>query len=118
MVLLDDILENDVKKAALRLLNAHPKIKKVWRNNTGEGKARSGRRIKFGKKGSGDIIGFLVTGEFFSCETKKPGSVASDEQIDFFVDVNDAGGLAMIIDDVTQIEVKLREFYAKKEGLH
>lgn len=42
----------------------------VWKNQTGAYK-RNGVWIKYGKLGSGDVIGMLKTGKFISVECKK-----------------------------------------------
>lgn len=81
-----------------------------WRNNTGayavEGK--TGRRfIRFGKKGSGDILGIIPPdGRFLSIEVKVGKDKPRDAQREWMADVVQHGGIAMIarsIEDVYRV---------------
>lgn len=79
-----------------------------WRNNTGVmntpsvGNAKS-RFIRFGKVGSGDILGMTHSGRFFSVEVKRKGNKPTDFQMEFMNRVKQEGGIALIaysLDDV------------------
>lgn len=51
-----------------------------WSNTSGHVKTEEGRYIKFGLKGSSDIIGFTDQGHFISIEIKTGKSVLSKQQ--------------------------------------
>lgn len=83
---------------------------KAWRNNTGamvkEYTTKAGQRkksfIRFGEKGSADVLG-LLRGKFFAIETKTPRDQLSDDQAAWLEDVERCGGVAVIaqaLDDV------------------
>lgn len=68
----------------------------VWRNNTGL--LRAGKRfVRFGKNGSGDIIGMTATGRFVSVENKSNGEPISAAQAEFANTVKAKGGLAVFV---------------------
>ena len=104
-------LERDILAACLRLL----KLAGVpaWRANTGAVRlaSRSGRArfVRFGPRGQSDILGVLPpTGRLLACETKRPGQNPTPEQRAFLDAVTAAGGLALVVSDVTQLEAALR----------
>lgn len=76
----------------------------VWRNNTGSYKPDEKRFLRFGKKGSGDIIGMTRDGRFLSVEVKVGRDRVSKTQLEFMDEVIERGGLALVIhnfDDLT-----------------
>jgi len=76
-----------------------------WRNNTGTIKVRS-RYIKFGYKGSPDIIGLTQKGVFFGVEVKKSGGSMSEEQKQFREAILTSNGIyikATCIEDLKEI---------------
>jgi len=52
----------------------------VWRNNTGALKTNEGQWVRFGLKGSADIIGVSPAGRFLAIECKAPGQYLKPEQ--------------------------------------
>ena len=70
----------------------------LWRNNSGATKIGN-RFVRFGKKGSGDVIG-MYHGYFVSIETKTPQDEAKPDQIQFALDVVKHGGFACFVRDV------------------
>lgn len=70
-----------------------------WRNNTGaivsEYKGKQ-RFMRFGMKGSPDIIGILKDGKFLAIEVKRKGGKMTSEQIVFFERINENGGVAIL----------------------
>ena len=79
-------------------------------NNTGiwdEGKKRF--HTFHGTKGVSDIIGILPGGRFFACEVKTEKGVVSDAQEKFLTGVDCAGGLAMIVRSVDDLEQFISE---------
>jgi hypothetical protein len=77
----------------------------VWRNSTGMMKISS-RFVKFGKSGSGDILGVEKgTGRFITIETKRVSEKPSTQQIEFMDEVRLRGGIAILaysLDDIIQ----------------
>ena len=70
-------LEADVQKQIMQFL----RYKNVfhYRNNTGAySDKESGRYIRFGSKGAGDIIAIYPGGRYWSIEVKRPGGKLSD----------------------------------------
>ena len=96
--------EGDLVRAALTYLEMVGVF--AWRNNTGALKVGK-RFIRFGHKGSGDILGVLSAGRMLSVECKIPPYDESDEQIEFKRDVLAAGGLAIVIRSLDDLEEAL-----------
>jgi hypothetical protein len=74
----------------------------VWRNNTG----RRGN-LRFGKKGSGDILGVMKDGRFLSVECKVGKNKPSIAQCFFAADVERRGGVAVVVWSVDELIEKL-----------
>lgn len=78
-----------------------------WRNNTGMHRATYGGRerfIRFGKKGSADILGIeRGTGRFVAVEVKRRGNRPTPEQTQFINTIKGNHGIAVVafsVDDV------------------
>lgn len=87
----------------------------AWRNNTGATKYRSNGRerfLRYGTPGSGDILGVLPDGRFFSIEVKQPGKYPSRKQKEFIAAVNKNNGVAFVARSIEDVENVL-----KKEGV-
>lgn len=70
---------------------------RVWRNNVGVLKDKTGRPVKFGLcKGSSDIIGICPDGKFLAVECKTEKGRATDNQLRFIEMVRQIGGRAGI----------------------
>lgn len=97
------VMEADVLKACMHLLT----LKGVFhfRNNSGAySDAKSGRYIRFGKKGSSDILAvYPQTGQFWAIECKRPKGLLSDDQIIFLKDIRRAGGISTIAESIDDI---------------
>ena len=108
--------ERDILAACLRLLRLAGIP--AFRANTGAVRlaSRSGRArfVRFGPKGQSDILGIIPKardgrrGVFLAVETKRPGEKPTPEQQAFLDAVTAAGGLALVVSDVTQLEAALR----------
>jgi len=115
-------LEKDIQRAILQYLE----IKHIfhWRNNTGAYKAdddkdgasapqvgkKKSRFIRFGKKGSSDIIGVLPGGRALFIEVKRPsGGSLSAAQKEFLGRARMAGALAFEARSVEEVDRQLRE---------
>jgi len=79
-----------------------------WRNNSGAYKSESGAFVRFGKKGTSDIVGVYPGGRFFAVECKKPGGKLSDEQIEFLKSVRLHGGVVCVAESVDDVDKCLR----------
>jgi hypothetical protein len=107
----ETIISRQIRKAAGSL---HMRL---WRNDTGQTRARSGQIITYGfGKGSSDLIGYKkikITSDmvgqdiaqFVALEVKCPGKekTASPEQIQFIDNVLDDGGISGIITGVDDL---------------
>lgn len=71
----------------------------AWRNNTGAVKTETGF-VRFGKRGSSDIIGILDDGRFLAIECKSKRGRTTPEQDEFIEDINSRGGVAFVAHDV------------------
>jgi len=68
-----------------------------WRNNCGAVQVAPGRFIRFGKKGSSDILGILPGGRLLCVECKAEGGRLSPEQKIFLDEVRELGALALVV---------------------
>jgi len=101
--------ERDVLASVLALLERHPAVGNVWRNNRGKHRIQNAdgtsRWIAYGgPPGASDIIGYLQTGGILAVECKRKGERPTAEQQKFLDGVNaTAGGLGFVarsVDDV------------------
>jgi hypothetical protein len=85
----------------------------AWRNNSGAVKLtrRDGKEgfVRFGKKGSADIIGVLPGGRFIAVECKTEKGRLSGEQTVFLENVKKAGGVAFVARSAYDVEKALKE---------
>ena len=91
---------------------AYLKMRRVyaWRNNTGAVKleGRSGSRfVRYGMKGSSDILGILDDGRFLAIEVKAPTGRATPEQSCFLGEIRARGGVAFIARSAEEVERQL-----------
>jgi hypothetical protein len=98
--------EGDVVNSCLRYLlmqGCH-----VWRNNSGGYKPEGSKRfIRFGAKGSPDIIGLTSTGRFIGCECKFGKGKPTPEQIAFGNEIMKRGGIYVVaysVDDLIPLK--------------
>jgi predicted RNA-binding protein (virulence factor B family) len=80
----------------------------AWRNNTGMYTVHENgrtRHIRYGRRGSGDVLGVAPDGRFLSVECKTFTGKLRPEQIEFMELVKDAGGLALVVrpDDYAEL---------------
>lgn len=74
----------------------------AWRNNSGATKV-GGRMVRFGARGSPDIIGVLPDGRFLAVECKTGRRKLTPEQAAFLDRVAECGGVTVVartIDDL------------------
>ena len=82
----------------------------AWRNNTGVSRT-GGRYIKFGLKGSSDILGLIPdgTGRMLAVECKAGKKKPTVEQRAFIDRVNDAGGLGLVVYSADELHEELKQ---------
>jgi hypothetical protein len=80
-----------------------------WRNSVGAVRIGPGRFMHFGLKGSSDILGILPGGRFLAVECKAPDGRLSPEQKQFIREVQELGGLCLVVRDWKEIDSALRE---------
>ena len=93
--------EGPVVKACLKWLADHKVF--AWRNNTGAVEFSDGGFMRFGAKGSPDIIGMTRSGRFLGIECKSPTGEQSGYQKQWQARCQDQGGLyilARCVDDL------------------
>jgi hypothetical protein len=102
--------ETDLVRSCLNLLHAVGVF--AWRNNTGAVVLRDGQKRRFfraGLVGSSDIIGVLPgSGRMLAVECKQPGGRVTAGQRAFLDLVAAAGGAALVVSDLRQLEEFLR----------
>src|SRR5262245_33120475 len=80
----------------------------AWRANTGAARMPSGRFVRFGTPGISDILGVLPpAGRLLAVECKRAGNKPTPEQQLFLDAVTAAGGLALVVRDVTELQAAL-----------
>lgn len=100
--------ETPIQKSILEAFQAIPGVY-CWRNSTGGFKAR-GHFFRYGKIGSGDILGWIApTGRFLTIEVKCPGKKQTDQQREFHANALRDGCVAIVADGV---ESALTQFAA------
>jgi len=80
-----------------------------WRNNTGAVQIAPGRFMRFGKKGSSDILGILPGGRLLCVECKAKSGRLSPEQKQFIADAQKLGALALVVRGWQELDAELRE---------
>ena len=97
--------EKEIQNFTLNLFNF--KGYYLWRNNTGMvhvGEGRSARMFRAGKKGSADLIGVTPKGMFIALEIKRKGGKQSEWQKLFQSEVEQRGGIYVLISSIEQAE--------------
>lgn len=102
------IPEKEIQRAILQYLELVGIV--AWRNNTGaivsHYKGHT-RLIKFGHKGSCDILGVLPGGRFLGIEVKDEKGKVSEDQQNFIDAINFKGGLAFVARTLEEVMEKL-----------
>ena len=82
----------------------------VWRNETGTGLSMDGKRvIRYGAKGTPDIIGFTSSGKFLGIEIKTGGGVQSQIQKNFERISKEFNCYYFVIRDLEEIKKAIAE---------
>lgn len=97
--------ESVVLRECMELLRIHNIYS--WRNNTGAVKIGS-RFVRFGYKGSSDILGITKDGRFLAVECKREnGGVLSQDQKNFLFNITKNGGVAICVHSVEELNSEL-----------
>jgi hypothetical protein len=99
--------EGRIKAACLRYLEKRRIL--AWNNPSGAACVAPDRWVRFGKKGSADLLGCLPGGRFLAVEVKGPGGRLSPEQKRFLEEIRGLGGLALTVKSWKEIDSALRE---------
>lgn len=95
--------ESQILKAIMQLLRQHPKVARVWRNNSGTFQVDN-RWIRANTaRGMSDIMGILKDGRMLAIEVKTATGAVLPHQHDFLVSITKAGGIAFIARDVDTV---------------
>lgn len=65
--------------------------------------------LEWGDEGSSDLLGMLRGGRLLAVECKKPGGKLTSQQAAFASLINDSGGLAVCVNDVSCLDDALRK---------
>ena len=98
--------EGRIKADCLRYLERRGFF--VWNNPSGAVRIAPDRWLRFGRKGSSDIIGILPDGRFLAVEVKAEHGRLSSEQSAFIEKVRGMRGLAVIAHSVRELDITLR----------
>lgn len=103
--------ESEVLAQVLAWLRLHRVFH--WRNNSGArvlpGRGGKGQLVRWGVVGSGDVFALLPGGRFVSVEVKRPGGKPRPSQVLWADAVRAAGGAALVVTGVEELERGLRE---------
>lgn len=100
----DEYTAGEITKAIIR--EAEVLGFDCWRQNN---LAVKGRKF-IGRKGVFDVIGIhKQSGIFFAAETKTKGDRLSKEQKAFLKLINESGGIAVVVRDVREAKLEIRE---------
>lgn len=106
--------EADIQRAIMDYLRVCKRVGFAWRNNSGAAKSSytdargktKERFVRFGCKGSSDIIGWTADGRFLAIECKTSKGRITPDQREFLRKVRAAGGVAILarsVDDVVEV---------------
>jgi hypothetical protein len=98
--------EGRIKAACLRYLEKRQIL--AWNNPSGAVRMAPDRLVRFGKKGSADLLGCLPGGRFLAVEVKAPNGRLSPEQREFLKQVHDWGGVAVVVKSWRELDNALR----------
>lgn len=97
--------ENIVQRACLQLLSAAGIF--AHRNNSGAFRTKD-RFVRFGAVGSPDIVGILPGGQYIGVEAKAKGGRQSEMQKEYQRQVENAGGVYLLVHDSKELEEWLK----------
>lgn len=108
--------EAEILKAIMQLLHKHPKVAKVWRQNSGTFVKQYGDRTHYIRantaKGMSDIMGILKDGRTLAIEVKSRTGIVAAHQHEFLNSISAAGGVAFVARSVDDVLERLNRFRA------
>lgn len=85
----------------------------AWRNNSGAvalGEGKSRRYVRYGQKGSSDILGVLPpSGRLLAIEVKRPGNKPTEHQTAWLERMRAAGAVCIVATSIEDVQRVLRE---------
>lgn len=99
--------ETALVKACLQILALHQI--EAWRQNSGRLITARGQMVTLGRKGAADITGILrPSGRRLEIECKRPGNQPTPEQWRFLREIEEAGGVALVVHSAVELWAKLK----------
>lgn len=99
--------EAQILKAIMKLLKYHPKVARVWRQNSGTFQMQSGTKTRYVRantaRGMSDIQGILKTGKPFFIEVKSAKGIVLQHQRSFLDEMKSAGAIAFVARSVESV---------------
>lgn len=102
----------------LGLLGARSDVR-LWKNATGVGKSFAGNTIRFGLKGSADILGITSDGRFLAIECKTGKARQTKQQRAFMAMIMRMGGRYLlcydaqdVVDEINSLHLPTVDFLA------
>lgn len=108
--------ENIIQAAGITLCRQHPKVKRIYRTQSGKVKVKGGF-MNLCPAGTPDTSGFMVDGRIIGIEYKTPAAFkkkdhgAKPEQLEHLNDIRAAGGIAGIASNMEQVRQILAGVY-------
>lgn len=103
--------EAQILKAIMQLLHKHPKVAKVWRQNSGMFTKQYGNKTHYIRAntahGMSDIMGILKDGRTLAIEVKSAKGIVQAHQHEFLNDIVKAGGVAFVARSTDDVLKKL-----------
>lgn len=97
--------EKDIQKSCLDWLRWKGYIAVKFNSSIFVGsKGKEGRFIKSPQVGVSDILACSPTGQFVAIEVKRPGNIASEDQLAFLRSIRKNGGLAFVVYGIDDLE--------------
>lgn len=103
--------EAQIQKAIMQVLHRHPKVARVWRQNSGTFKQSYGGKDRYVRantaQGMSDIMGILKDGRTLAIEVKSATGTVKAHQHEFLNSIATAGGIAFVARSVSDVLTKL-----------
>ncbi len=100
-------LEMQLVNSILQIIPMRYKIY-LFRNNSGALETQGGRYVRFGEKGSPDVLGFQApNGRFIGIECKSPTGKCSAEQVQWLLRAAADGALVGVVRSIKEVEEML-----------
>ncbi len=87
--------ESDIQRAILTALAGRADLR-IWRQNTGAARRKSGALVRFGVPGQADLSGILTDGRRLEIEVKTARGKQSDQQIAYQEMIREYGGVYIL----------------------